>query len=153
MEGDGKRRPSQLQQAVWDLAGPWGTICLTSGPPVFTLCPVGKPTPPPNTWAPRTSALPMRLLSHLRRDIPKLLQDLSLLQPRAAGDPLPVCLAKVGCPSAQAQPPQRAPSRGALTELAVHSQVQLDDAVGQGGGRRDLQHHVAALADVPAVHH
>lgn len=46
------------------------------------------------------------------------------------------------------QEPQQ---EAALTELAVQFHVQLDDAVRDGGGSRDLQHHVGVLGDSPIL--
>ena len=91
--------------------------------------------------------------SHLPRDIPQLFWYLFPLIPRAAGNPLQdEPQGKMGCPSSMTQPTSRAPSWGTLTELAVCPHVQLDDAVGNGGGSWDLQHHVAVLDDVPILH-
>ena len=45
--------------------------------------------------------------------------------------------------------PESLELEAALTELAVQLHVQLEDAVGNGGGSRDLQHHIGVLGDGP----
>lgn len=70
-------------------------------------------------------------------------QDLtSIPSVRPREDSLSLSLGSVG------QEPQQ---EAALTELAVQFHVQLDDAVGDGGGSRDLQHHVGVLGNSPIL--
>lgn len=93
-----------------------------------------------------------------RADTVRLMAEPTLLTLRRAGESSPTPMSSQHSPPASPVPghpptsqlfPLIPTAEAALTELAVLSHVQLDDAIGDGGGSRDLQHHVGVFDNVP----